>query len=910
MTRLLADEIEALQILDGQRERCRDLLEGAARSIVNWAKAEADYRGDDDEDWAPAEDDVERAMLLRSLNLLNRNKLTDLSKTDRSKIDEMVKSRRSHLLSTSTLDELYKKRGSHEKEAPPPDSDKEAGPTDNHKEARPPDNDKIPVFRACHIIQALVEDDDKSAGPFCQATLNCLYRLMTDIYRVEGSEWRLGGVRASRDAPQSAFITREAVRSILRIRQSLNNTVQLIEELWRADLEWHASKHAPDSWRTHMTDLRRENFKTSLKARWPHLLDPAVGIDEVDSWTETLSRLALDQLRNQWQTLRASLDTIRPSDARHHSVPVATHDRVTGILEGIHAAVWETLEAQGVPATPQLDDTTTRLKRLEEVTKRLKGAAATILRIVDPSEVYLEPVLLREVSADPSRAASFPDATRAAFAAAAIAEIRQARGSFDPDDHYLNSATMLAVNNLSERGLLQSGDPFDVSGKGYRLLPQSGETIRAMCDILSFSSVDCEPETARRLVRYFLDTRAGHPSTQPGWRSDIAPKGGKTEVWATALAFYALIDLRTMLDEQINRRVLAHFTVRQPADLKLGLDQLFLPDVMLALRNPKNPQKSIGTQLQRMRAHVEVKSSENDHSLVLYGPPGTGKSTLLEALAKSSDSPFVEVTPSDILIGGKAEIERHTGLAFSALSMLSQCVILFDEFDTILYTRERAQGYEGPPTTEFEFLTPGLLPKLKRLHDRAAKQRSAYALATNFVGHLDRAAIRSGRFDRRLGVFPPDLLSRVGRLATEMQKYLDEERKPEEAGQALEPEQAKAAIAVLTKSAGYGMATLGKPGWFTKPRRRPAQAGTLFGYIFHDQEIPTFGEKERNKEGVKVPVEADDPLGYREWREWKAVEQLDKNVPEEASAMSWDDYKQQVAALAASVAEELLAEES
>jgi SpoVK/Ycf46/Vps4 family AAA+-type ATPase len=103
---------------------------------------------------------------------------------------------------------------------------------------------------------------------------------------------------------------------------------------------------------------------------------------------------------------------------------------------------------------------------------------------------------------------------------------------------------------------------------------------------------------------------------------------------------------------------------------------------------------------------------------VLYGPPGAGKTTLVEAVAKSAGVPLVEITPSDILVGGEEAIERRTRHVFLALSMLTHVVILFDEFDPILQNRGKRKGDE-PAKSIFEFLTPGMLPKLKLLHDSA-----------------------------------------------------------------------------------------------------------------------------------------------------------------------------------------------
>lgn len=84
----------------------------------------------------------------------------------------------------------------------------------------------------------------------------------------------------------------------------------------------------------------------------------------------------------------------------------------------------------------------------------------------------------------------------------------------------------------------------------------------------------------------------------------------------------------------------------------------------------------------------------------------------------------MEVTPSDIIVGGAEAIERRAKTVFEALSLLTRVVILFDEFDPVLWRRKPDKGV---PISVFEFLTPGMLPKLKDLN-RAAKKRSLCAV--------------------------------------------------------------------------------------------------------------------------------------------------------------------------------------
>ena len=128
------------------------------------------------------------------------------------------------------------------------------------------------------------------------------------------------------------------------------------------------------------------------------------------------------------------------------------------------------------------------------------------------------------------------------------------------------------------------------------------------------------------------------------------------------------------------------------------------------------------------------------YSLLLYGPAGTGKTMLIESLAASSGANLVEITPSDFLVEGEALIERRARNVFQCLSYLTRTVILFDEFDPMILSRE-LRSKDGNKLDVFAFVTPGMLPKLKWLNENAKKRNVAFCLITNRIGTLDEAEI-------------------------------------------------------------------------------------------------------------------------------------------------------------------------
>lgn len=80
--------------------------------------------------------------------------------------------------------------------------------------------------------------------------------------------------------------------------------------------------------------------------------------------------------------------------------------------------------------------------------------------------------------------------------------------------------------------------------------------------------------------------------------------------------------------------------------------------------------------------------------------------------------PLVLQSPSVLTVHGQELIEGHARAVFEALSMLTQAVIILDEFDPVM---ARLDG-PGSNNRAFSFLLAGMLPKLLKLNDAAQRQ--------------------------------------------------------------------------------------------------------------------------------------------------------------------------------------------
>jgi len=474
-------------------------------------------------------------------------------------------------------------------------------------------------------------------------------------------------------------------------------------------------------------------------------------------------------------------------------------------------------------------------------------AAKETREVLKPAISYLSSVLDRELAAASSNERVLCDLPELAFAAASYgAATRQWH------DERLRRAATVLMNAMSERGRFPLGKPLRSTPYGYKAHVIGSEVIRAVSQILeNVTSVDIDPRVVKGMLMYFHDTAVdGRPGV---WRHDEPQQDQKPQRWSTAFAVISLDRINRMLDARINQKVLNNFSWRYPDGP--ALEDLFYGDYGLVTvgkkqKIVKRDCESIAIVLERMRAHVRGLPRQYDalapiYSVILHGPPGTGKTTLVEALAKSSHVPLVEVTPSDIVIRGSDAVERRARAVFKALSLLTRCVIMFDEFDPVLQARDPdAVG----PSTVFSFLTPGMLPKLKTLHDAAKKRSLAYVLITNLIGKLDAAAIREGRFDLPVGIYPPDLLSRVGRFHRMLKRWERSDAAKNLVGRISQPvdgderlpidedaprKREERARQAVIRTAGVSMNTLGKPGWFSVPVDEiSADDGSPFSFVY------------------------------------------------------------------------------
>jgi hypothetical protein len=530
---------------------------------------------------------------------------------------------------------------------------------------------------------------------------------------------------------------------------------------------------------------------------------------------------------------------------------------------------------------------------LEDMAKMFYTIRRRVHHVLEPSKQYLKWVLNRELAAP---AATF-DAGELAFAATSYGAINNWRM-----DHRLTRACELLVTSLPETGRLPTRRPFHADRRGYRTIPIGCEMTRSLATLLQKASHGFDANFVSKMLDVFeeqlielYESTAGR--TLIGWNFDGAPNPEKPAVWVTAVSVLALDRIVRMLNTRINEIILAHFDVSKPErpHTQLTLRDVLYADYALVKGHFGNDEERLtAVHLQKARAHVmrvtlpeHYRKDNKSFSTIYYGPPGTGKTTLAEALALSARVPLLRLSPGDLILQGQELIEGRAHDVFEALSMLTQCVIIFDEFEPVLKNR----GYEtrgsssrdrlgrigdvlqnisekGDP--QFRFVLGGMLPKLLKLHDSAEKQSFAYCLGTNYLSDIDPAAKRKGRFSNKIPVYKPDALSRAGSLLRCLSQAQKLRARDKPVSQDRTASELQRFYEVIARTIGEPADRISR--LFTIENGKDDLTATL-KYILGEQESPNgLKESEANFETLKAEIPTDKSLDEdeheKEQREW------------------------------------------
>lgn len=137
--------------------------------------------------------------------------------------------------------------------------------------------------------------------------------------------------------------------------------------------------------------------------------------------------------------------------------------------------------------------------------------------------------------------------------------------------------------------------------------------------------------------------------------------------------------------------------------------------------------------------------------VLLYGPPGTGKTMLGKAIAGALDAPFYYASGADLRSKWYGESEQRLSRLLNAAKSQPVAVVFLDEIESLLPKRGGAHAADNRVVTQF----------LSDLGGFRGRPNLLLVLgATNKPWDIDEAVFRTGRFDEKVYIGPPDLAAR------------------------------------------------------------------------------------------------------------------------------------------------------
>lgn len=139
--------------------------------------------------------------------------------------------------------------------------------------------------------------------------------------------------------------------------------------------------------------------------------------------------------------------------------------------------------------------------------------------------------------------------------------------------------------------------------------------------------------------------------------------------------------------------------------------------------------------------------------ILLYGPPGTGKTHIARAIAHEAKATFISINPATLLSKWFGEFEKNIELLFSLAREHAPSLIFFDEIDSLFPKRGKTNS------SVMARAVPQMLSEMDGYFKDFSKPILVIG-ATNNPWDMDEAVLRSGRFDEKVYVGPPNMEAR------------------------------------------------------------------------------------------------------------------------------------------------------
>jgi transitional endoplasmic reticulum ATPase len=220
-------------------------------------------------------------------------------------------------------------------------------------------------------------------------------------------------------------------------------------------------------------------------------------------------------------------------------------------------------------------------------------------------------------------------------------------------------------------------------------------------------------------------------------------------------------------EEEVSPEVLEKMEVRM-ADFKLAIKDIE-PSALreIYVEVPEKGWEDVGgleEVKERLKESIEWPLTKPDlfkhfgitppRGILLFGAPGTGKTLIAKAIAHEAKANFITVKGPELFSKWVGESEKALREVFKKAAQAAPSIIFLDEFESIGGHRNAGAQDGGQVTNR---IVDQLLTSLDGVE---ALEGVVVVAATNRPEMIDKALLRSGRFERVLHIPPPDEKSR------------------------------------------------------------------------------------------------------------------------------------------------------
>lgn len=294
-------------------------------------------------------------------------------------------------------------------------------------------------------------------------------------------------------------------------------------------------------------------------------------------------------------------------------------------------------------------------------------------------------------------------------------------------------------------------------------------------DVMVKNDIIVEIKTLGQKIRdknIHLDLVSSIKSESRGWKKNLKEFWLVVPGFEVARNYYQLKKIKEMLETVLKKSFNSKFKIEIFSPdyanhelVPLNFDAVELPKAQIVINAPKLPTdtpikttKSLSFEqvkgLHEEKAMLQdlIQLQNEEHSLglggiVFYGLSGCGKTYLSNAFACELDRHFFTFSPADIQSMWIGQTQKNIKDIFSQAQSKSPSLLFMDELESIGFSRNHQQAHTDQKATINQ-----LLIEMNNIDE----SNVLVVGATNKISQLDAALKRSGRFDLKVPIFPPN----------------------------------------------------------------------------------------------------------------------------------------------------------